>query len=131
MAFRFFGKGRKRKVEAEPMEMGPVQEDEGDTVLLEPGQPVPYNVPSWLPPGENPHYQRGSAVVAIPDKVVLDERLRGPREEKVHIVKAPPHAGPTSQANHECLNCGFLFKVPYRRPVRVTCPDCGAEDELR
>jgi hypothetical protein len=130
MAFKLFRKGRKRKVEAEPVEMEAVQEDEGDAVQLEPGQPVPYDVPSWLPPGKESHYQRGSAVVSLPDRVVLDERLRGPREEKVHVVRAPP-AGPVNQATHECLNCGFFFKVPYRRPVRVTCPDCGAEDELR
>ena len=130
MAFRFFGKGRKRAYEAEPLEEGAVMEDEGDALKLQPGQPVPFDVPSWLPPGKDSHYQRGSAVVALPDKVVLDEALRGPREEEVHVVKVP-RAGPVSQADHECLNCGFFFKVPYRRPVRVTCPDCGAEDELR
>lgn len=130
MAFRLFGRRPKRPYEADPLEMGPVQEDEGDSVQLEPGQPVPYHVPSWLPPGEGSSYQRGSAVVALPDKVVLDQRLRGRGEERVHVVRAPS-ARPVDQMVHECLNCGHPFKVPYRRPVRVTCPGCGAEDELR
>lgn len=130
MALKFFSKIRKRKAEAEPLEMEPLPEDEGEGLRLEPGQPAPYHVPSWLPPGKESYYQRGSAVVATPDKVVLDDRLRAPRDERVHVVRPPP-AGPVSQATHGCLNCGFLFKVPYRRPVQVTCPDCGAEDELR
>ena len=130
MAFKLFGKGKKRQYEAEPFEMGPVQEDEGDAVQVEPGQPVPYELPSWLPPNENSHYQRGSAVVSVPDKVILDQQLRGRGEEEVHVVRAPP-IDPVNQMTHECLNCGYPFKVPYRRPVRVTCPDCGAEDELR
>ena len=130
MAFKLFGKGRKRQYDAEPMEMGPVQEDEGNAFQLQPGQPVPFDVPSWLPPGEGSLYQRGSADVAIPDKVVLDERLRAEDEEEVHVVVVPP-VDPVNQMTHECLVCGFPFKVPYRRPVTVTCPDCGAEDTLR
>jgi hypothetical protein len=135
MAFKLFGRGRRRQYDAEPLEMGPVQEDEGGALKLEPGQPVPYDVPSWLPPqGEDGNvesiYQRGSAVVAVPDKVVLDEQLRDPKEEQVHVVKVPP-VDPVNQMTHECLNCGFPFKVPYRRPIRVSCPDCGASDDLR
>ena len=130
MAFKLFGKVRKRPYEAEPLELGPVQEDEGDAVQLEPGQPVPYDVPSWLPPGEGSHYQRGSAMVSVPDKVILDQQLKGKGEEEVHVVRAPP-VDPANQMTHECLVCGFPFKVPYRRPVRARCPDCGAEDELR
>jgi hypothetical protein len=135
MAFKLFGKGRRRQYEAEPMEMGPVQEDEGDALQLDPGQPVPYDAPSWNPPQGNDgkvgsFYQRGSAQVAVPDKVVLDQRLRARDEEEVHVVIVPP-VDPVNQMTHECLNCGFPFKVPYRRPVRVTCPDCGEEDELR
>ena len=135
MAFKLFSKRRRRQVDADPLEMGPIQEDEGSAFKLEPGQPVPYDVPSWLPPHDGDGrdrsiYQRGSAVVAMPDKVVLDERLRGPKEEEVHVVKVPP-VDPVNQMTHECLNCGSPFKVPYRRPVRVTCPDCGASDELR
>jgi hypothetical protein len=130
MAFKLFGRKRKRPYDAEPVEMGAVLEDEGNALQLEPGQPVPFDVPSWLPPDVNPHYQRGSAVVSVPDKVVLDERLRSPEEEKVHVVKVPP-VDPVNQMTHECLNCGYPFKVPYRRPVTVSCPDCGEMDELR
>jgi hypothetical protein len=130
MAFKLFGKRDKRPYEAEPIEMGPVLEDEGDAVQVEPGQPVPYNVPSWLPPGEGSQYKRGSAMVSVPDKVILDQQLRGRGEEEVHVVRAPP-VDPANHMTHECLVCGYPFKVPYRRPVRVRCPDCGAEDELR
>lgn len=130
MAFRFFGKGSKRQHDAEPIEMGAEMEDEGDALQLQPGQPVPYDVPSWCPPGEGSQYQRGAAQVAQPDKVVLDERLRSAEEEEVHVVTAPP-VDPVNQMTHECLVCGHPFKVPYRRPVRVTCPECHAEDTLR
>jgi len=130
MAFKLFGRGRKRRRDAEPMEMGPVQEEEGSAIQLQPGQPVPFDVPSWLPPGNSSLYQRGSAEVSVPDKVVLDERLRAEDEEEVHVVTVPP-VSPVNQMIHECLNCGFPFKVPYRRPVTVTCPDCRAEDQLR
>jgi hypothetical protein len=134
MAFKLFGKGRKRQFDAEPMEMGPVLEDEGDSLQLEPGQPVPFDAPSWNPPDgsagkDSSVYQRGSALVSMPDKVVLDQSLRAPEEEKVHVVTVPP-VDPVNQMTHECLNCGYPFKVPYRRPVRVQCPDCGEEDDL-
>ncbi|MCJ2540577.1 MAG: hypothetical protein LN414_04840 [Candidatus Thermoplasmatota archaeon] len=135
MAFKLFKKRRRRHHDAEPIEMGPVPEDEDSGFQLEPGQPVPYEVSSWLPgrgkDGEvGSIYQRGSADLSLPDKVILDERLRSREDEKVHTVKVPP-VDPVNQMTHECLNCGYPFKVPYRRPVTVACPDCGAEDQLR
>lgn len=130
MAFRFFKKQDERNHDAEPMEMGAVPEDEGDVTELEPGQPVPYDVPSWCPPGEGSRYCRGDAQVSQPDKVVLDEHLRSEGEEEVHEL-AVPLEGPVGQMDHECLVCGHPFKVPYRRPVQVTCEDCGSEDTLR
>ncbi len=135
MAFRFFRKIRRRRNDAEPIEMDAVLEDEDNALQVEPGQPVPYEASSWLPSrGANGQvssiYQRGSADVSLPDRVILDERLRSQGEEKVHVVRVPP-VYQANQMVHECLNCGYPFKVPYGRPVTVTCPDCKAEDMLK
>lgn len=135
MAFRLFGRRRRRRTDAEPIEMDAVLEDEDDTHMVEPGQPVPYEASSWLPArGENGEvgsiYQRGSADVSLPDKVILDERLRSQGEEEVHVVRVPP-VYQANQMVHECLNCGYPFKVPYGRPVTITCPDCKAQDVLK
>jgi hypothetical protein len=135
MAFKLFGKRRKRHNGAEPIEMDAVLEDEDEALQVEPGQPVPFEASSWLPARDangvvGSIYQRGSAEVSLPDKVILDERLRAQGDDKVHVVRVPP-VYEANQMVHECLNCGYPFKVPYGRPVTVTCPDCRATDVLK
>jgi hypothetical protein len=129
MAFKLFGRAFRRRVYGEPMEMGAVQEDEDNTVQVEPGQPVPYEATSWLPHnGETSHYQRGSADIDPPEEVLRKKREA---KEAVHVLKEPPAAEVRMSMIHECLNCGCPFKVPRRRPVKVICPDCGEDDTLK
>ena len=134
MAFKLFSRRRSPSHDAEPFEMGPVKDDE-EGIRVRPGEPVPYDATSWLPPtnedGEvTSAYRAGPADIDPPEVIRRRERPAWEPEEEVHTLRVP-EGEPDLRMTHGCLNCGFPFKVPRGRPVEVVCPDCGARDVLK
>jgi DNA-directed RNA polymerase subunit RPC12/RpoP len=115
--------------------------------------------PRWNGGDSTPLYQRGSADIEPRPGAKDPFKPRTRKKEKVRTVKKPKGARKPKRSrpigyrdaqgaiwlestlddgtpvtmgmDHECLNCGHMFRVPRRRPIEIACPDCGTKDLLR
>ncbi len=134
MAFKMFGRRKdRRKVEADPIEMGPVKE-EPPRDPTPPGEPVPYDASLNLQrEDENGSlYQRGAADMLSPKDVEREHELGKLIEpEEVHVLQVPDQVRSPPMASIACPGCGSSMAMPWGRPVVVTCSKCGTTRTIR
>lgn len=134
MAFKLFGRRKdRRKVEADPIEMGPIKE-EPPRDPTPPGEPVPYYASLNLQrEDENGSlYQRGAADMLSPKDVEREHQLGKLIEpEEVHVLQVPDQMRPPPMVSIACPGCGSSMAMPWGRPVVVTCNKCGTTRTIR